>query len=219
MSQPKQQLTRAVWIVSIMLMVVGCGSTASEKESAASATTAVISTTSTTTSTSTSPSSNGTYQTKIFRPAFSVDLPSGWTVVERDAAAAQIFVPCDACEHGGEENGEITLDMTLGKVSPEEAIAKLRGASNAESQPAAPAHVGSLDGFKFTATRTGAGEVKFADIGYHTEADGEPIDVMAMDVGGRTVTIFMDPHVATGPAAQEFATVAAEILKSIQFAS
>ena len=219
MSQPKQQLTRAVWIVSIMLTVVGCGSTASEKESAASPTTAVTSTTSTTTSTSASAPSSNTYQTKIFRPAFSVDLPSGWTAVERDIAAVQIFVPCDACEHGGEENGEITLDMTLGKVSPEEAIAKLRGASNAESQPAAPAHLESLDGFKFTATRTGAGEMKFADIGYRSEADGEPIDVFALDVGGRTVTIFVDPHTATGGAAQEFAVAAAAIVKSIQFAS
>ena len=86
---------------------------------------------------STSPSSNGTYQTKIFRPGFSVDVPAGWIVLERDTTAAQIYVECDTCAHGGEENGEITLDSTLAALSPEDTIARLRGALNVDPHAAA----------------------------------------------------------------------------------
>jgi hypothetical protein len=39
-----------------------------------------------------------------------------------------------------------------------------------------------------------------------------------MAVGGQTVTILVDPHTATGGAAQEFTAAAAEIVKSIKFA-
>jgi hypothetical protein len=52
-------------------------------------------------------------------------------------------VHCDACEHGGEQDREITVDMTLGEVAPEEAIAKGQRASDVERQPAMPVH--SLD--------------------------------------------------------------------------
>ncbi|MEP6661174.1 MAG: hypothetical protein ABJD24_14760 [Acidimicrobiales bacterium] len=216
MSRPNRQLTRVVWIVSILLIVVGCGSTASEKQSASSLTTAAVSTSSTDTS---APASNNTYQTKIFSPGFSVDLPAGWIVAERDASAAQIYLPCDACAHEGEENGEITLDATFGALPPKDAIVRLRGASNLDAEPASPTQLGSIDGLMFTGTRTGKREVAFAVIGYHTEADGEPIDVLAMGVGGRTVTIFVDPHTANGGDAKKFAVVAATIVKSIEFAS
>ena len=222
MSQPKQRLSRVVWCASTMLTVVGCGSAASDKQSISSSATAAASTTSAATSTSSldaSAPSPGTYQTKIFQPGFSVDVPAGWIVLERDTAAAQIYVQCDTCEHSGEENGEITLDATLAALPLEDVIARLNGASHLAAEPASPIQLGSVAGFKFTATRTGEGEVAFADSGYHSEADGEPIDVLAIDVGGRTVTIYVDPHAATGAAAQEFAAAAAAILESIQFAS
>lgn len=212
MSLTVRQLVRVMRGASVVIVTAGCGSS-SGPQPAVSPTTAVP-----TTSTSASTTPSGTYQTKIFKPAFSVDLPSEWTAVERDLASIQFFVQCDACAHGGEENGEITMDMTLGKLSPADAIAKLAGASSAEVQPAAPAHVASVDGFKLTAARTGAGEVTFADIGYRSEATGQPIDVFALDVGGRTLTMLVDPHIATGPAADQFTAAAAAIIESIQFA-
>src|SRR4029079_6372879 len=53
------------------------------------------------------------YRSRIFDPAFSAVLPVGWTVAERDPSGVQFFKPCRTCLEGGEENGEVTLDMAL----------------------------------------------------------------------------------------------------------
>jgi hypothetical protein len=157
------------------------------------------------------------YQTKIFSPSFSVELPPGWIVAERDRAAAQLYRPCDTCVHDGEENGEITLGMELSEMSPDEAIARLREARNVDAGPAEAAQLGSLSGFRFTATRTGKGEVRFQDSGYRSEAEGEPFEVFAVTGAGQTVMIFVDPHTSRGSDFTEFTDAALEIAKTIRF--
>lgn len=159
------------------------------------------------------------YETKVFRPAFTVELPPGWIVAERDPRAAQIYQSCNTCAHEGEENGEITLDMALANSSPSEAVARLQMAKNIDPGPSEPAELGDLSGFKFIATRTGTGGVTamFQDSGYRTEAAGSPVQVYVVTVSGQTVTIIIDPHESTGSAADTFAKTALDIAKTIRF--
>jgi hypothetical protein len=131
--------------------------------------------------------------------------------------AAQIFLPCKTCVHEGEENGEITLDMALSDSSPSDAIARLQMAKNIDASPAEPVELGTLSGFKFTAARTGNGEVMFQDSGYHTEATGMPIEVYVVTAAGQTITIFIDPHESSGSAAGTFKETALAIAKTIHF--
>jgi len=159
------------------------------------------------------------YHAKVFKPAFTVRLPAGWTVAERDAAGAQIWRKCRKCAHEGEENGEITLDMALGGMSPSDAIARLQKAHNIDAGPSRMAQLGTLSGFEFTATRTGKGDVLFEDGGYGSEAVGAPLDVYAFTAARRTVTIFIDPHTSHGGAALAFTKSALAIAKTIRFAS
>jgi hypothetical protein len=191
-----------------MVVLTACGGNTTPTPS--------VSTPSVPTSTPQGPSASA-YETKVFRPAFSVELPPGWYVAERDPGAAQIFVACKTCAHEGEENGEITLDMALAKSSPSDAIARLQMGKNVTAGPSEPVNLGSLSGFKFTATRTGNGEVVFQDSGYHTEAGQLPLDVYVVTAGAQTVTIFIDPHESSGSAAQAFAETALAILKTIRF--
>jgi hypothetical protein len=157
------------------------------------------------------------YETKVFRPVFTVELPPGWFVAERDLGAAQIFLPCKTCIHEGEENGEITLDMALADSPPTEAIARLQMAKNIDPGPTEPAELGTFSGFKFTATRTGNGEVMFQDSGYHSDATGLPLEVYVFTAAGKTVTIFIDPHESSGDAALAFMEIALATMKTIRF--
>jgi hypothetical protein len=168
-------------------------------------------------STATASVTSPVYETKEFRPAFAVELPPGWYVAERDPAAAQIYLPCDTCVHEGEENGEITLDMALSDSSPSEAIARLQMAKNIDAGPSEPVELGTLTGFKFTAARTGNGEVTFQDSGYRSDAAGLPLEIYVVSAAGKTVTIFIDPHESSGSAAHEFAEIALTIVKNIHF--
>ena len=171
----------------------------------------------TTESTATASVTSPIYETKVFHPVFTVELPPGWFVAERDRAAAQIFLPCKTCVHEGEENGEITLDMALSDSSPSEAIARLQMAKNIDAGPSEPVELGMLSGFKFTAARTGNGEVMFQDSGYRTEAAGQPLEIYVVTATGHTVTIFVDPHESSGSAAHDFAEIARTIVNTIHF--
>jgi hypothetical protein len=115
----------------------------------------------------------------VFSPAFTVRLPPGWTVAERDAGAAQLYQQCDTCEHGGEENGEVTLDMGEQSKPVPVALARLRQVKNAVPEPATRVRLGALAGWEFTATRTGKGDVLFEDSGYDTDPTGAPLQVYA----------------------------------------
>lgn len=164
------------------------------------------------------PAPSGTpteYATSEFQPAFTVVIPAGWVVRERAADVAQIFQQCSACPHGGEENGEITFDLTSVDMSLEEAIADLQTAANLEPGEVVPVELGEISGLMFTGTRAGAGEVEFQTSGYHSEPAGLPIDVYAVTFGGRTATVFVDPHQAVGPEGEAFMEVAREILESV----
>jgi hypothetical protein len=166
------------------------------------------------------PAPSGTpreYTTTEFQPAFTVELPAGWTVAERAPEVAQIYQECQTCAHGGEENGEITFDMTSADMSLDEAVADLLKADNIEASAVDSAHVGTLSGKKFTATR--AGPPNFRSSGYHSEPAGLPIDVYVLTVAGKTATVFVDPHEASGSAGQDFMAVAAQILESVRISS
>jgi hypothetical protein len=157
------------------------------------------------------------YTTTEFQPGFTVELPAGWTVAERAPEVAQIYQECQTCAHGGEENGEITFDMTSAAMSLDEAVADLLNADNIEASAVDSAHVGGLSGKKFTATR--AGPPNFRSSGYHSEPAGLPIDVYVLTVAGKTATVFVDPHEASGSAGQDFMAVAVQILESVRISS
>jgi hypothetical protein len=207
-------------LVISSLLVSGCGttpfSTSARLATATSVPTTVVQLNATE-STATASVTSLIYETKVFRPGFTVQLPSGWIVAERDSGAAQIYQPCNTCVHEGEENGEITLDMALADTSPSEAIARLQMAKNIDPGPSELAELGTLSGFKLTATRSGNGEVMFQDSGYHTEAAGLPLEVYVVTAAGQTITILIDPHESSGSAARAFAETALVIAKTIHF--
>ena len=166
------------------------------------------------------PAPSGTpreYATAVFQPAFTVELPAGWTVAERAPEVAQIYQECQTCAHSGEENGEITFDMTLADMSLDEAVADLLMADNIEASAVDAAQIGTLSGKKFTATRTG--QPNFRSSGYHSDPAGLPIDVYVLTVARRTATVFVDSHEASGSAGQDFMAVAAQILESVRISS
>ena len=163
-----------------------------------------------------SPSPGGPYTSTVFSPAFTVQLPPGWTVAERDEGAAQLYKQCDTCTHGGEENGEITLDTGLQKSSVRAAADRLRKATNVVAGPLKPIKLGELSGLAFTATRTGKGDVLFQDSGYDTDPHGAPLQVYALQVAGRTMTVFLDPP-PPGPAVHAFDVLADSVLTRMHF--
>jgi hypothetical protein len=160
--------------------------------------------------------SSGPYASTVFSPAFTVLLPPGWTVAERDEGAAQLYKQCDTCTHGGEENGEITLDMGLQKSSIRAAADQLRKATNVVAGPLRPIKLGELSGLAFTATRTGKGDVQFQDSGYDTDPHGAPLQVYAVRVATRTMTVFLDPP-PPGPAVNAFRVLADSVLSRMHF--
>jgi hypothetical protein len=156
------------------------------------------------------------YSTSLFTPAFAVDLPPGWVVSERAADVAQIYQRCDSCPHGGEENGEITLDMSSGDMSVEDVIADLQEAVGMDPAEVTAIEVGELTGMHFVATRSETTDVAFQTSGYHSEPFGLPIDVYALTLGDQTATLFIDPHEAQGTEGEAFMTAAHQILASLR---
>src|SRR3954447_25680361 len=133
------------------------------------------------------------YKSTVFHPAFRLELPTGWVVAERAPDAAQIYRRCGGCAHEGEENGEITFDMALAKLSPAKAIALLRRTPGIRATRVGSVTYGTLRGLGFTARRTGRG-FEFPRSGYHSDPTGAPLKVTAVRAAGSTVTVFIDPH-------------------------
>lgn len=155
------------------------------------------------------------YRSAFFSPAFTVVLPAGWVVAERDVGGAQMFRQCGDCPANGELNGEVTLDMALATLSLSKAINVLRsGISNVAAGPLTPVSIGSLRGEGFSARRTGKA-IEFPRSGYHTEGKGAPLRVMVVKGGGRTVTVILDAPTARAPKFMADATAA---LKTLRFA-
>jgi hypothetical protein len=161
----------------------------------------------------------GDFRTSTFVPGFSAHLPAGWTVEERDVGLAQLWQKCPSCEHGGEENGEITIGRDLSALPPAEAAAHVVAAQTGTAGPIEPANIASHAGTHVSITRPGTAELRFTESGYHTEATGDPVDVYFIDVGGQTVSILVDSHIAAGTAATAFHQTVAEFFQSLQFES
>jgi hypothetical protein len=204
--------------VAALWLLGACGGSGDGDEDASStsatsarATTTVLAATTTTT---TPPS---TYRSKEFGVPFTVDLPGGWTVAERDAAAAQLYVLCGSCQHEGEENGEITIGLDLQEVALDEAARQLAAIPRLQASAVEPWSAAKLTGLHFTGTRPGdLGEVRFPD-GYHTEATGDPIEVIVLRAENKTVTIIVDSHKAKGDDALDFRAAAATVLANLRF--
>jgi len=158
----------------------------------------------------------GRYHSLLFRPAFSVALKSGWTVAERDAGAAQIYKICASCEHGGEERGELTLDMALSASQPKSAIKLLRRTTGIAPGKVHTFSIGALRGLAFTARRQNL-PIEFARSGYRTDPSGSPLEVMVVRAQGKTVTIFIDPHEATKAQTPAFMKNARVLLRTLRF--
>jgi hypothetical protein len=129
---------------------------------------------------------DATYTTEIFDPAFSLQIPSDWVAVERDAAAFQAYV--------GNEDYELTVDSTyMGSESVEDAIERLISTPRLDAGEVTAMTVGGRDGLFFVADPSGA--VAFPDSGFHTNRPAH-LRVGAVSVaGGKTVTIFIvTPH-------------------------
>jgi hypothetical protein len=127
-----------------------------------------------------------TFTTKVFDPAFTLDIPSDWVAVERDAAAFQVYT--------GNEEYEITVDSTYkGTESVEDAIERLTSTPGLDAGEVAAMTVGGRDGLFFVAQPSGA--VAFSDSGFHTNG-ATHMRVGAVSVpDGKTVTIFVvTPH-------------------------
>jgi hypothetical protein len=156
------------------------------------------------------------YKATVFDPTFRLELPEGWVVMERAPDAAQFYRGCASCVHEGEENGEITLDMTLAKLTPAKAIALLRRAPGIRATPVHTVTYRRLRGWGFRGRRTG-GMIEFPRSGYRSDPTGAPIDVSVIRAAGKTVTIFVDPHERPRTKAPVFMQDAAAILRTLRF--
>jgi hypothetical protein len=156
------------------------------------------------------------YKSTVFHPAFRLELPKGWVVAERGPDVAQIYRRCGRCAHEGEENGEITFDMALAKLSPAKAIALLRRTPGIRATRVRSVAYGTLRGLGFTAKRTGGG-FEFPRSGYRSDPTGAPLKVSAVPVAGSTVTVFIDPHELAPAKAPAFTNDAIGILKTVRF--
>ena len=167
------------------------------------------------------PTPSGTpaeYATSVFQPPFTLELPAGWIVAERHADIVQIFQSCSTCLYDGEENGAITIDMTSAGMTVDEAITILQEAASLDPGDVVPVELGELSGLMFTGTRTGPSDVTFQPSGYHTSPFGDPIDVYALTFGGKTATVFVDPHEAEGDAGGAFRDAATQIIETVRIA-
>ena len=198
-------------------MLLAACSGGSGDDTASPTTTSRTRTSLATTTTSTTPPS--TYRSTTFGVPFTADLPGGWTVAERDAAAAQLYEACTSCAHEGEEHGEITLGLDLQDVPVDDAARQMAATPRLQASAVEPWSAGTLTGVRFRGQRPGGlGELQFPG-GYHTAADADPIDVYVVRSGDKTVTILVDPHEAKGDDADVFRAAVDKILSSLTFAA
>ena len=156
------------------------------------------------------------FKSKVFDPGFRLERPRGWVVRERAPDVAQIYRRCSGCMHGGEENGEITFDMALAKLTAAKAIALLHRTGGIRATPIRIVIYGRLRGPGFTARRTGD-MIEFPRSGYRSDPTGAPIKVFVVRAAGKTVTVFIDPHERPPAKAPAFMQAAGAILKTLRF--
>ena len=207
----------AVVLVGLAAASGGCGGgddgdTAASTSSSSSATVATT-TTASAPSTTTGPPTE--VHTTTFGVSFGATIPGGWKLVERNPEVLQVFPDCRTCAHEGEELGELSFDLSDTTTPPGDLAARLAASPSIDASPVETWTAGDLTGVRFTATRIRAAAPSFPVSGYRSEAAGEPIDVYVVAASGKTMTIFVDPHEATGAAAERFRTTAAGILASI----
>jgi hypothetical protein len=123
---------------------------------------------------------------------------------------------CSSCPYDGEvENGEVTLDMALARLSLSRAIKLLHGGiSGVAVGPVRPISIGTLRGLGFTARRSGAEEAVFPRSGYHTTTG--PLQVWVVRGAGKTVTVIQDPPANARRSAAFWANAKA-LLKTLRF--
>jgi hypothetical protein len=209
--------------LATFVLLAGCGGDddgdSGDDASSAPTTTSAAATTTTKADASTTTTPPSTFRTSTFAAPFTADLPGGWTGVERGEEVAQLWVACETCEHDGEENGEISLDLTLAAKPVDEVARAMAAAPRLKSVSSIePFSAGTLRGVHFTGTRPGGfGEVRFEEIGYHTEAEAEPIEVIVVKAAGKSVVVIVDPHKSKGDDALDFRSSAADVLAHLTF--
>lgn len=156
------------------------------------------------------------HRTAAFHPSFRVELPRGWVLAERGPDVVQIYRRCSGCTHEGDENGEITFDLALSKLSPAKAVASLRRTSGIKASRVRALTYGTLRGPGFNARGTGVG-FQFPRSGYRSEPSGAPLRVLAVRAEGATVSVFIDPHALSLAKAPAYAKNAAGILTTVRF--
>ena len=159
------------------------------------------------------------FRSSMFQPPFTVRLPTGWIVAERNPLGVQFYKSCRGCPDGGEEHGEVTLDSSLSNLSVIRAIKLLhRTTSGAEAGPVHHVAIGSLQGMGFTARRIGR-PVELTQIGYHTDPTGQPLLVLVVKRVGRILTIVVDSGPIPKAQAAIFTANADALLKTLKFAT
>ena len=127
-----------------------------------------------------------------------------------------MYKPCGTCPEGGEENGEVTLDMALAAAPLARAIQVLHRTSGIAAGPIRPTTIGSLHGLAFTAGRKGLA-IQFYPAGYSTDTTGPPLRILVARVAGKTLTVFLDPPIHHPTRVASFMATANGILKSLRF--
>ena len=157
------------------------------------------------------------YKSQIFNPAFSVVLQPGWTVAERDVAAAQIYKKCADCVHQGEEErrgdagyGVLRLDAEV----RDQATAWYAGARSGACKQLFDRHAARLG--VHGAARQSPDRLS-QESGFRTDPSGSPLQIIAVRARGKTVTIFIDPHEATPAQTPRFMKNAAALLRGLRF--
>jgi len=159
------------------------------------------------------------FHSSMFQPPFTVRLPTGWIVAERNPLGVQFYKSCRSCPDGGEEHGEVTLDSSLSNLSVARAIKLLhRTTSGAEAGPVHQVAIGSLQGMAFTARRIGR-PVQVPQIGYSTDPTGQPLLVLVVKRVGKTLTILVDSGPVPKAQAAIFTANADALLKTLKFST
>ena len=160
-----------------------------------------------------------TYHSAMFQPPFTVRLPTGWIVAERNPLGVQFYKSCRSCPDGGEEHGEVTIDSSLSNLSVTRAIKLLhRTTSGAKVGPVQQVAIGSLQGMGFTARRIGRA-VQVPQIGYSTDPTGQPLLVLVAKRVGRILTILVDSGPIPRAQAAIFTANANALLKTLKFST
>ena len=137
-----------------------------------------------------------TFASKIYDPGFRLKMPAGWTAIERDPTAFQVYF--------GEEVDEITIDHTYQKPeTPSAAMARLLAAPSQTPQgEPRPITIGGKAGL--TVVVDTSAPVTWSDSGFHTNRAGLRVRLITAPVeGGETVSIF----VVANTRADDFAAV------------